>query len=282
MALIHCPECGQEISDKAKICPHCGYAIQEAKAELEQTAQGQQNAPARPNIIDPEMAWGTACPQEKTRKKVFWILRAIFVVIAMVPVLLLMFTGFDIIYPLNSDTISNNPISLLQYLADYDRYIKNVFIASIVLHCISFVFGIVVMYGRVIPITKWMTKRSFNVIPFLGEKDIKIMDDKWDPYWAAYCMLSPNGKIVYGLDCLAGEVRIVGPSIFLTIMFRDFCSSKLAHFMSGTEWTVDFNSIILISVIAVVVLISSMVIHIICKKACKNFLTNYAIKNKTK
>lgn len=25
MALIKCPECGQEISDTAKSCPHCGY-----------------------------------------------------------------------------------------------------------------------------------------------------------------------------------------------------------------------------------------------------------------
>ena len=27
MALINCPECGKEISDKAKICPNCGTAI---------------------------------------------------------------------------------------------------------------------------------------------------------------------------------------------------------------------------------------------------------------
>lgn len=25
MALINCPECNKEISDKAKVCPHCGY-----------------------------------------------------------------------------------------------------------------------------------------------------------------------------------------------------------------------------------------------------------------
>lgn len=25
MALIKCPECGKEISDTAKVCPHCGY-----------------------------------------------------------------------------------------------------------------------------------------------------------------------------------------------------------------------------------------------------------------
>lgn len=27
MALMKCPECGNEISDKAKKCPRCGYPI---------------------------------------------------------------------------------------------------------------------------------------------------------------------------------------------------------------------------------------------------------------
>lgn len=27
MALINCPECGKEISDSTKICPHCGYKL---------------------------------------------------------------------------------------------------------------------------------------------------------------------------------------------------------------------------------------------------------------
>ena len=29
MALIKCPECGKEISDKAKVCIHCGYPMKE-------------------------------------------------------------------------------------------------------------------------------------------------------------------------------------------------------------------------------------------------------------
>ena len=29
MALMNCPECGGQVSDKAHACPHCGYPIQD-------------------------------------------------------------------------------------------------------------------------------------------------------------------------------------------------------------------------------------------------------------
>ena len=32
MALIECPECGKQISDKSKVCIHCGYPIEEMKS----------------------------------------------------------------------------------------------------------------------------------------------------------------------------------------------------------------------------------------------------------
>ena len=35
MALIKCPECGKEISDKSSICIHCGYPISEMKQNSE-------------------------------------------------------------------------------------------------------------------------------------------------------------------------------------------------------------------------------------------------------
>lgn len=31
MALIKCPECGKEVSDKANACIHCGYPLNEQK-----------------------------------------------------------------------------------------------------------------------------------------------------------------------------------------------------------------------------------------------------------
>ena len=33
MALITCPECGNKISDRAKICIHCGFPIYEVECE---------------------------------------------------------------------------------------------------------------------------------------------------------------------------------------------------------------------------------------------------------
>ena len=39
MALINCPECGKEISDKAASCPNCGYPICEPASSQVQQAQ---------------------------------------------------------------------------------------------------------------------------------------------------------------------------------------------------------------------------------------------------
>ena len=39
MALIKCPECGREISDKAKACIHCGYPIAEIADMLEESEE---------------------------------------------------------------------------------------------------------------------------------------------------------------------------------------------------------------------------------------------------
>lgn len=36
MAMIQCPECGKEISDKATSCPSCGYPINITQVETEQ------------------------------------------------------------------------------------------------------------------------------------------------------------------------------------------------------------------------------------------------------
>lgn len=36
MAIIKCPECGQDVSDKATSCPKCGYPINKIEIETEE------------------------------------------------------------------------------------------------------------------------------------------------------------------------------------------------------------------------------------------------------
>jgi hypothetical protein len=39
MALVNCPECAREVSDKAKACPHCGAPVSAAPVLIEQTGK---------------------------------------------------------------------------------------------------------------------------------------------------------------------------------------------------------------------------------------------------
>lgn len=59
MALIICPECGREVSDKAEICPHCGIKIagnadilnkQQAVAPVVNSVSPQTQPPATPKL----------------------------------------------------------------------------------------------------------------------------------------------------------------------------------------------------------------------------------------
>ena len=80
MALIKCPECGREISDKAASCPNCGYPIMNASpdngANIHQNSIPQQNNPQRGPILTeaPTGGWngpsaGQTAPVRKKNTK---------------------------------------------------------------------------------------------------------------------------------------------------------------------------------------------------------------------
>lgn len=53
MALIKCPECGHEISDRAESCPHCGFPIREElenQKELEEKSKEEREKEERRQI----------------------------------------------------------------------------------------------------------------------------------------------------------------------------------------------------------------------------------------
>ena len=45
MALINCPQCGKQVSDKAAKCPHCGWILTKLQAEVTASEQNVTTAP---------------------------------------------------------------------------------------------------------------------------------------------------------------------------------------------------------------------------------------------
>lgn len=270
MAMIQCPKCGKEVSNSGIACPYCGYDFQ--KRESVSTVQ---NAPSKPKITDPALAWQLLCPQGVKRKKLLWVLQSFFALLAVVPVGLLFLALFDIIHPLKQSAVESN----LQFYDDYNNFLNNMLTASIVLGLVFSIVRSIAIYYKVAPISKWMAKQRFNVMPFLEEEEIMVTGRKTDAYWAAYCMLSPKGKVVWGLYSVANGVMAC-PWIYLCGFFREMCLFRLEHFLLGTEGRIEIPWIYLIVIL--VNLAIEIIVFIICSKVCRNYLKAYVANNKTK
>ena len=98
MALIICPECGRELSDKAKNCPHCGFPINEVLPKTQENTSNDIN-PSKP-------------PKEK-KKMPSWLLALIIVVV-------LILIGNIVVYCFNdkisgSDAVQGEEVAQITY-----------------------------------------------------------------------------------------------------------------------------------------------------------------------
>lgn len=81
MALINCPECGKEISEKASTCPHCGYPINEdAEIENNNNSVLMNDEENIENHYD-ESIIAASSRDEKSNKKTIGILISVFAII---------------------------------------------------------------------------------------------------------------------------------------------------------------------------------------------------------
>lgn len=82
MALIKCPECGKEISDKAHACIHCGYPISEILDKIPQFVSNANNTPDIP-------AKEPTTSKAKSRSRPRWKSISIIVIIVIVLVIVI-------------------------------------------------------------------------------------------------------------------------------------------------------------------------------------------------
>ena len=74
MALIICPECGKEISDKAKCCIHCGYPLEEEAQKQPELPEEDRYWEAEPDGFSSEKdAEGIAGPEPEEMSEAVFI-----------------------------------------------------------------------------------------------------------------------------------------------------------------------------------------------------------------
>ena len=103
MALINCPECSKEISDKVKSCPYCGYPFDETSI---------QNEEAKPQQVE---LTGVRISGGKRKKTVLFVILGIVLVVAT-------FLGIK---------MRNEHIAQLVYQEQFNTYIDNLNTAQI-------------------------------------------------------------------------------------------------------------------------------------------------------
>lgn len=83
MALVHCPECGHQVSSQAPACPSCGYPLQKGGAS---PGEPPQNALQSPHV------WGRVAVALGAWLVTPWIAKLI-VALAVCVLAYFMFTG---------------------------------------------------------------------------------------------------------------------------------------------------------------------------------------------
>ena len=227
MAMIQCPECGKEISDKAKTCPRCGVPIYvcpecgRVSADCEGVCPhcGYEHVEKNPIAQNPKeeqsirmdgaekndiiTRWLKENPKEqKWCKPNGLFLNAIvfFVVAASVGIILCFY--YFIQQPFETLSESDEYLEALELVLNYKVYIRNVWILAVCL-CILWVVLVAIYLYRdlwVIRCKNWMKTKKINAKEALKKESIEFQEGvfsgikKWDGYQI------PNAQRAYMYD----------------------------------------------------------------------------------
>ncbi len=124
MSMIKCPGCGQEVSDQAEKCVHCGAALKEMKKEETGTRESKCTECGRELSEADQICPSCGCPVErkkkvllKINKKIAIIIGSIFGAAAMISIVCLM-------------VFNANPVKKYIYLFHHDKSKKAIEVFS--------------------------------------------------------------------------------------------------------------------------------------------------------
>ena len=206
MALIKCPECGQEISDKATICPHCGTSIfvcprcgQVSVGSPTMCPQcGYRNAGQKPVVqpkkaetdIDSEVntdviaAWLEANPGE--RKWFGFVIKALRYLLFLGALGVLLCIVYFIEYPF--ETLKERGKEVLDMVFNFQTYIRNVWILIALVCVLILAWAILLFYGEIWSVRcgRWLVYKKIDVRESLKNESQKFQNGKLFGYRVIY------------------------------------------------------------------------------------------------
>ena len=161
MALINCPECGQQVSDKAAICPHCGVAIA-GNPDIKALAANGVNGVNRSVAPAEKRAPGASNNQQKPKKN-----NSILVVAAVIAVMIVG-VGFYFYNNVNNDNEQEAYENLpLNERWSYKQAVKHVWSMRWILnrrghHAIGLTADLIELYNLDVKQVCQMTQEQIN------------------------------------------------------------------------------------------------------------------------
>lgn len=267
MSLIHCPECGQEISSNAGICVHCGYKFrvcpecgdvvcEESKAcpscgyQFDSAPNmSTQEEPSNPvpnkNFVDEWLA------ESPSKEKVFRNSTIIIIRVACIAIIALLL--IFVFRKQDAWLKENDPIIKLAEAAKTHSLI--VLMGGLILF-IYFVFQAlpyIFKMAKIFSCMKWLETKSFDpkeqvleishmnggIIP---AEEVKSFEDAKT---CAYLKALPNKKAKYYILCLLEIVGCLVANIIVYIILKNFYEDALQSYYTGQEFSISYIKIFL-------------------------------------
>lgn len=177
MSLIKCPECGQDVSDKAKVCPHCGYELPAASQNVSVPQTETETEPfvktstlpiAKPDTIKHNpvvenitQIWKRRSPKEYKACRdlhiIFWLIGLMGIVLGFAILIM------GVAIPWNEEVIKKlTPIEVLQRYSDSKNLCFNLKKAGMSLGIIGYVCTMVVVIWKMFRRASFLKECKFD------------------------------------------------------------------------------------------------------------------------
>ena len=287
MSLIKCPECGHDVSDKARTCPHCGYELRPSAAEKATTPQKQKAEEAKDvattspkgssrveNVIE---AWKRQASFKGKVAAIFWILFALFMVGA---VSIMIYFVVAVIKPMDEGLRNGEDIiALLARVEGYKKQCVQYRNAMLALFILAYFCAIFANLWTPLQSAAWAKKNHYDFAAYFeATRDTRSkirLSSTGTLDWTLYCCLSPKSKTFYVIQWVMLGIGGIVFSVILSFMFGNLGATVVDSYLEYGWVDIPTKSISIPLIVGVIFFAICAIPKGIYTVCCRNFIKLY-------